>query len=61
MDVKEYERKVSELSFELRKERLKYKELIKKYHKVADELLLIKAGKPIQRIKEDKDDNIRSK
>lgn len=46
---KEYEKEINELKFELKQQELKYKELVKKYQRVSDELILLKAGKPIRR------------
>lgn len=47
----EYEKQIIALKREIKEWEQKYKELGRKYTKVSDELILLKAGKPIRRKK----------
>ena len=60
MNKEQLESEVKRLKSELFELRIKYNELLRRYTKVHNELLLMKVGKPKQ-IKEDNNDNIRSK
>ena len=60
MNKEQLESEIKRLRSELFELRVEYKDLLRKYTKVSDELLLIKAGAPKQ-IKEEYNDNIRSK